>query len=387
MTATMSRTTSPTCGQIPFRNAKKSLALKTILPELEGLGEFDMPEGSDDYASFQELLLGHAPQRLNRGTVVKGRVSSITPNNEAMVDLGTKAEARIQFQEATLMGSMKKNLGEILTVGEEYEFQVLGGRGGDDIANVMLTRKPLLLVEAWEKLETFAKDGPTFMAQVIRANSGGVLVTHEELGGLTGFVPGSMIVNRPADNESLVGTELEVKFLQADKADQRIILSNRAAVTDKAMKNIKENDLVDGTVVAIMNFGVFVEVLGVRGMIHVSQVSGLFVDPALMEKLFPIGSTIKAVALKTDFAKGKLALSTRILETTAGEMRTDPQKVYAGAAERHTQLQEQWKLEAEAREKERKELESQIMDLTLSVFDGDDAPAEDKPDSGETVAA
>merc|ERR1719218_495055 len=107
-------------------------------------------------------------------------------------------------------------------------------------------------------------------------------------------------------------------------------------------------------------------------MIHVSQVSGLFVDPALMEMIFPIGSAVKAVAIRTDFAKGKLALSTRILETTAGEMRTDPQKVYAGAEERHKQLQEQWKLEREAREKERQELESQIMDLTMSVFDGED---------------
>merc|ERR1719197_1870530 len=166
-----------------------------------------------------------------------------------------------------------------------------------------------------------------------------------------------MIANRPPDNESLVGTEMKVKFLQADKVDQRIILSNRAVLQEEAMENIKQHDLVNGKVLAVMNFGVFVDVLGVRGMIHVSQVSGLFVDPTLMEKLFPIGSTVKAVATKTDFEKGKLALSTRILETTAGEMRTDPQKVYAGAEERHKALQEQWKAEEEAREKERKELE------------------------------
>merc|ERR1719163_237918 len=121
-------------------------------------------------------------------------------------------------------------------------------------------------------------------------------------------------------------------------------------------------------------------------MIHISQVSGLFVDPAGMEKLFPIGSTVTAVAMKTDFAKGKLALSTRILETTAGEMRTDPQKVYAGAEERHQQLQEQWKLEAEAREKERKELENQIMDLTMSVFDGAEGPDGDGSGPSEEAA-
>jgi small subunit ribosomal protein S1 len=214
------------------------------------------------------------------------------------------------------------------------------------------------------------------MASVVRANSGGVLVTHPEFGGLTGFVPGSMIVNRPQNNEDLVGTEFEVKFLQADKSEQRIVCSNRAVIQERAMENIKANDLVDGTVSGVMNFGVFVDVQGVRGMIHVSQVSGLFVDPTLMEKLFPIGTKVKAVATKTDFEKGKLALSTRILETTAGEMRTDPQKVYAGAEERHTALQEQWKAEEEAREKERRELESQIMDLTLSVFDGADTPGD-----------
>merc|ERR1719487_728845 len=313
-----------------------------------------------------------------RGTAVKGRITGLTPNNEALVDIGTKSEARIGLQEATLLGDLTKYLSEIFNISEEYEFQVLGGRGGDDdIANVLLTRKPLLIAEAWENVEQFAKDGPTFMATVLRANSGGVIVTHPEFGGLTGFVPGSMIVNRPKDNEDLVGTELEVKFLQADKSDQRIILSNRAVVQEKAMENIKENDLVTGSVVGIQNFGVFVDVQGVRGMIHVSQVSGLFVDPTLMEKIFPIGSSVKAVVTKTEFAKGKLALSTRILETNAGEMRTDPQKVYNGAAERHVALQEQWKLEEEAREKERRELESQIMDLTLSVFDGADTPAGD----------
>jgi len=342
------------------------------------------------------MFPGYEPQRLSRGVEMKGIISSITPNNEALVDIGTKAEARISFAEATLIGESKKNLSEILTVGEEYDFQVLGGRGGaagEDVTNIMLTRRPMLAAAAWEKVEAFAKKGPTFTATVLRANMGGVIVTHPELGGLTGFLPGSMIVNRPADNESLIGQELEVKFLQADKEEQRIILSNRAAVQDKAMMNIKENDLVEGTVVALMNFGVFVEVMGVRGMIHVSQVSGLFVDPVLMEKLFPLGAKVKAVAVKTDFTKGKLALSTRILETTAGEMRTDPQKVYAGAEERHKQLQEQWKLEREAREKERQELESQIMDLTMSVFDGEDPlaagpAAEDKEgsDSGANVA-
>jgi small subunit ribosomal protein S1 len=379
MTATMPRTTSPTCAQIPFRAAKSVIAQKTILPEIEGLGDFDLPEGADEYASFEQMLLGHAPVRMARGTMVKGKVSSITPSNEALVDIGSKSEARISYNDATLLAdTKKKNMGEVLVVGEEYEFQVLGGRGGgEDNGNIQLTRKPLLIKQAWERVEQFAKDGPVFTATVVRANSGGVLVTHPEFGGLTGFVPGSMIVDRPKDNEALVGTEMEVKFLQADSEEQRIVCSNRAVVQEKAMASIKEQDLVTGTVAAVMNFGVFVDIQGVRGLIHVSQVSGLFVDPTLMEKLFPVGSTVKAVATKTDFAKGKLALSTRILEKNAGEMRTDPQKVFDGAEERHNSLQEQWKLEEEAREKERRELESQIMDLTLSVFDGADKPAGD----------
>jgi small subunit ribosomal protein S1 len=360
-----------------FAKKQEELKGKFIVPEIEGfdMDKFDL-EDVEGYESFTQMLSGggYNPQALERGVTVTGTISSIEVNNSACVDIGTKAEATITFEEATLLGNTETRLSEVLNVGDQYEFKVLGGKTGMyDTVNTMLTRKPILIQEAWEKVEEFAKDGPTFMAKVVKANMGGVLVSHPGLGGLTGFVPGSMIVQRPVTNESLIGEELEVKFLQADKADQRIILSNRAAVQDKAMKQIKENDLVEGTVAGIMNFGVFVDVLGVRGMIHVSQVSGLFVDPVAMEKIFPIGSKLKAVATKTDFAKGKLALSTRILETVAGEMRTDPQKVYEGAEERHKTLQEQWKLEQEARERERRELESQIMDLTLSVFDGEEA--------------
>merc|ERR1719313_2837196 len=121
-------------------------------------------------------------------------------------------------------------------------------------------------------------------------------------------------------------------------------------------------------------------------MIHVSQVSGLFVDHAGMEKIFSIGSTVKAVATKTDFEKGKLALSTRLLEESAGEMASNPQKVYDGAEERHKVLQAQWDAENEAREKERKELEKQIMGLTLSVFDQEDGEADAGKEAVDPVA-
>jgi ribosomal protein S1 len=177
------------------------------------------------------------------------------------------------------------------------------------------------------------------------------------------------------NNDDLVGTELEVKIHNVDKENNRLVLSNRAAVVAKAMGEIQLNSLVEGTVVSIMNFGVFVDVLGIRGMIHVSQVSALFVDPALMEKLLPIGSKVKCVVVSTDFANGKLGLSTRLLESSAGEIRLNPEKVFANAEERIKELQEKWKLEEEAKERERRELESTIMDLTMSVFDNEETAA------------
>jgi len=388
----LERSPTITSSQIPFRDSKMGrdgmpYAPKAMMPMIEGLSK--LAGTNEEYDLFAEQLLGSSPEKMERGVAVRGRVSGITRNNDAMVDIGTKSEAKISYAEATLIGDLRfsnKRMDDILTIGEEYDFEVLGQQRGFR-GEVVLTRKPFLIEAAWNSVEAFAATSPSFTATVVKANMGGVLVTHPEFKGLTGFVPGSMIANRPPDNESLVGTEMKVKFLQADKADQRIILSNRAVLQEEAMKSIKEHDLVTGTVAAIMNFGVFVDVMGVRGMIHVSQVSGLYVDPALMEKLFPIGGTVKAVATKTDFAKGKLALSTRILETTPGEMRTDPSKVFAGAEERHKALKEQWKLEEEARERERKELESQIMDLTMSVFDGAEAASAAPADADAAPAA
>jgi small subunit ribosomal protein S1 len=267
---------------------------------------------------------------------------------------------------------------EVLSVGEDYEFQVLS----ESQWSTYLTRKPILATEAWEKVTEFAKEGQSFMATVIGANAGGVIATHEKLGGLTGFIPGSMIAKdavRSSDgtynNDDLIGTELEVKIQTADKENNRLVLSNRAAVVEKAMKDIHVNALVEGTVISHQNFGIFVDVAGVRGMIHVSEVSALFVDPALMETLLPVGSKVKAVVKNVDLPNGKLGLSTRALESSAGEIRLNPETVFANAEERMMTLQEQWRKEAEMREKERMELESQIMDLTMSVF-GDGSPEE-----------
>jgi predicted RNA-binding protein with RPS1 domain len=344
--------------------------------------EIDFDDFEEEgYEDFEAVFNGENTERLNRGTSIMGTVTRISESNDAFVDINYKAEGVISLDEATLGGEMIENMGEILTPGEEYEFQITGGTRRD--GSLCLSRKPFLTELAWAKVEDFTKDGKSFMATIIGSNAGGVIATHPNLGGLVGFIPGSMISSTISktmsdgqyNNDDLVGTELEVKIHNVDKENNRLVLSNRAAVVAKAMGEIQLNSLVEGTVVSIMNFGVFVDVLGIRGMIHVSQVSALFVDPALMEKLLPIGSKVKCVVVSTDFANGKLGLSTRLLESSAGEIRLNPEKVFANAEERIKELQEKWKLEEEAKERERRELESTIMDLTMSVFDNEETAA------------
>jgi small subunit ribosomal protein S1 len=369
--------------------ASKMLATAILDKHIEidlgvGLEDFDMSMDSDDgdkdemYVDFGKLFGNTTSLPIASGSSVRGTVTSIANTNEAYVEWGGKSEAVITFEEAVLGGETQTKMDEVLSVGEEYEFQVLS----ESQWSTYLTRKPILATEAWEKVTEFAKEGQSFMATVIGANAGGVIATHEKLGGLTGFIPGSMIAKdavRSSDgtynNDDLIGTELEVKIQTADKENNRLVLSNRAAVVEKAMKDIHVNALVEGTVISHQNFGVFVDVAGVRGMIHVSEVSALFVDPALMETLLPVGSKVKAVVKNVDLPNGKLGLSTRALESSAGEIRLNPETVFANAEERMMTLQEQWRKEAEMREKERMELESQIMDLTMSVF-GDGSPEE-----------
>ncbi|MDB9539438.1 S1 RNA-binding domain-containing protein [Anabaenopsis tanganyikae CS-531] len=273
----------------------------------------------DDFAKALEV---HDYQ-FQKGQVVSGKVFQLDPNG-AYVDIGGKSSAFLPRDEASLRAVT--DLSEVLPLHEELEFLII--RDQDAEGQVTLSRKQLEIRQIWERLAEMQEGGQTVQVRVTGVNKGGVTV---DLLSLRGFIPRSHLAER--DNlEALKGQSLTVSFLEINPDTKKLILSQRLATRSSNFSLLELNELVEGKVTGIKPFGVFVDLDGLSGLLHIKQVSQKFIDS--LEKVFQIGQTIKAVIIDLDEGKGRVALSTRILENFPGEILENFDEVMASAEAR-----------------------------------------------------
>ena len=273
----------------------------------------------DDFAKALEV---HDYQ-FQKGQVVSGKVFQLDPNG-AYVDIGGKSSAFLPRDEASLRAVT--DLSEVLPLHEELEFLII--RDQDAEGQVTLSRKQLEIRQIWERLAEMHEGGQTVQVRVTGVNKGGVTV---DLLSLRGFIPRSHLAER--DNlEALKGQSLTVSFLEINPETKKLILSQRLATRSSNFSLLELNELVEGKVTGIKPFGVFVDLDGLSGLLHIKQVSQKFIDS--LEKVFQIGQTIKAVIIDLDEGKGRVALSTRILENFPGEILENFDDVMASAEAR-----------------------------------------------------
>ncbi|MDH6097443.1 S1 RNA-binding domain-containing protein [Anabaenopsis sp. FSS-46] len=273
----------------------------------------------DDFAKALEV---HDYQ-FQKGQVVSGKVFQLDPNG-AYVDIGGKSSAFLPRDEASLRAVT--DLSEVLPLHEELEFLII--RDQDAEGQVTLSRKQLEIRQIWERLAEMHEGGQTVQVRVTGVNKGGVTV---DLLSLRGFIPRSHLAER--DNlEALKGQSLTVSFLEINPDTKKLILSQRLATRSSNFSLLELNELVEGKVTGIKPFGVFVDLDGLSGLLHIKQVSQKFIDS--LEKVFQIGQTIKAVIIDLDEGKGRVALSTRILENFPGEILENFDEVMASAEAR-----------------------------------------------------
>jgi small subunit ribosomal protein S1 len=209
---------------------------------------------------------------------------------------------------------------------EELEFLII--RDQDAEGQVTLSRKQLEIQQVWERLTQMQEAGQTVQVRVTGVNKGGVTV---DLLSLRGFIPRSHLAER--DNlEALKGQSLTVSFLETNRNTKKLILSQRLATRSSNFTLLELNQLVEGKVTGVKPFGVFVDLNGLSALLHIKQVSQKFIDS--LEKVFQIGQTIKAVIIDLDEGKGRVALSTRILENFPGEILENFDEVMASAEAR-----------------------------------------------------
>jgi small subunit ribosomal protein S1 len=259
----------------------------------------------DDFAKALE----QHNYEFQKGQVVRGKVFE-HDSNGAYVDIGGKSSAFLPIEEAALR--TVTDLSEVVPLQEERDFLIIREQDAD--GQVTLSLRQLEIQQAWEQLTELQESGKVLQVRVTGANKGGVTVNVE---GMRGFIPRSHLIDR--DNiESLVGQALTVSFLEVDQERQKLVLSQRLATQSSAFSQLQIGQLVEGKVSSIKPFGVFIDLEGISGLLHIKQVSQKYIEN--LSQLFSSGQILKALVIDLDEGRGRVSLSTRVLENYPGEM-------------------------------------------------------------------
>ena len=254
--------------------------------------------------SLQEPTAGE----IRTGTVVEMR------HHEVLVDIGFKSEGVVSGREFERLGDAL----ESLKVGDEVPVFVMRE---DKDGNVMLSISRALAEKDWERAEELMRTQDIFECPVDSYNRGGVIV---KLGQVRGFVPASQLTRtrRRTDEASLaglVGQSLWVKVIEVDRAHNRLILSEQAAMRqrnktlkEQLLTELKEGDVVSGQVISLADFGAFVNLGGADGLIHLSELSWRRVNHP--SEVLKVGEEVEVQVLNVDRERRRIGLSLKRLQ-------------------------------------------------------------------------
>lgn len=278
-----------------------------------------MSFSTDDFAKALE----QHDYQFQRGQVVRGKAFSYDSEG-AYIDIGGKSTAFLPIAEASLR--RVTDISAVVPLQEERAFMIIKEQDND--GQVTLSIRQIELKQAWDRLQEMQESNETLQARVSGVNKGGVTVDAQ---GLRGFIPRSHLVEK--DNmESLIGKALTVGILEVDRDRRKLVLSHRMAAQAVSLRQLEIGQLVEGKIVNIKPFGVFVDFEGTTGLLHINQISKNYV--ASLQSLFEIGQPIKAVIIDLDEGKRRISLSTKVLENFPGEMLEKMSEVMAEAESR-----------------------------------------------------
>ena len=275
-----------------------------------------------------ESALQKYDYEFTKGQKVQGTVVQITSEG-AYIDIGGKSPAFVPKNEAAL--GFVEDLEAVLPMGETQEFLII--REQDSDGQVTLSIRQLALDQAWSDIREMADTGKSTQVRVTGANKGGIT---GEVMGLRAFIPRSHLQQR--DNlESLTGQLLTATFLEVNQENRKLVLSQRDAMRAVAMTNIAEGELMPGKVVNIKPYGVFVDLEGATGLLHIKEISSMRIDS--LETVFEVGQEIKVVIKQVDEIQNRMSLSIKALESYPGENMEKLEQVMATAEARWEKAQ------------------------------------------------
>jgi small subunit ribosomal protein S1 len=239
------------------------------------------------------------------GDVVKGRVVRID-KDEVLVDIGYKSEGVIPSHELSIRKSV--NPADEVEQGEEVDALVLTKE--DSEGRLILSKKRARFEKAWRRIETAAESGEPVEGNVIEVVKGGLILDL----GVRGFLPASLVDIRRVHNlEEFTGQTLECKVIELNRSRNNVVLSRRAVleeerkeVREQILGRLEAGQVVEGKISNIVDFGAFVDLDGIDGLIHISELSWSHVNHP--SEVVAIGDTVRIKVLDIDRDRQRISL-------------------------------------------------------------------------------
>ncbi|MFZ2055794.1 MAG: 30S ribosomal protein S1 [Acidimicrobiales bacterium] len=240
------------------------------------------------------------------GDVVTGKVVKVD-KDEVLLDIGFKSEGVIPARELSIRHDLDPH--EVVSVGDEIEALVL--QKEDKEGRLILSKKRAQYERAWGTIERVKESGGVVRGLVIEVVKGGLIVDI----GLRGFLPASLVeLRRVRDLQPYIGKSLEAKIIELDKNRNNVVLSRRAWLEEtqreqrgEFLVNLKPGEIRKGVVSSVVNFGAFVDLGGMDGLVHVSELSWKHVDHP--SSVVAVGDEVTVQVLDVDLDKERISLS------------------------------------------------------------------------------
>ncbi len=289
MTASTISTTDPASPAAATTGAGKQVAVN------------DIGSAEDFLAAIDETI-----KYFNDGDIVEGVIVKVD-RDEVLLDIGYKTEGVIPSRELSIKHDVDPN--DVVNVGDQIEALVL--QKEDKEGRLILSKKRAQYERAWGTIEKIKEEDGVVTGSVIEVVKGGLILDI----GLRGFLPASLVeMRRVRDLQPYVGKELEAKIIELDKNRNNVVLSRRAwleqtqsEVRQTFLTTLQKGQVRSGVVSSIVNFGAFVDLGGVDGLVHVSELSWKHIDHP--SEVVEVGQEVTVEVLDVDMDRERVSLS------------------------------------------------------------------------------
>src|SRR5690242_10598304 len=262
----------------------------------------------NDIGSAEDFLaaIDKTIKYFNDGDIVEGTIVKVD-RDEVLLDIGYKTEGVIPSRELSIKHDVDP--AEVVSVGDEVEALVL--QKEDKEGRLILSKKRAQYERAWGTIEQLKDNDEPVKGTVIEVVKGGLILDI----GLRGFLPASLVeMRRVRDLQPYVGKEIEAKIIELDKNRNNVVLSRRAwleqtqsAVRSEFLNQLQKGQIRTGQVSSIVNFGAFVDLGGVDGLVHVSELSWKHIDHP--SEVVEVGQEVTVEVLDVDLDRERVSLS------------------------------------------------------------------------------